>query len=453
MNRTLDVSSWNLAWPLLAATACGPVIAVDPSGTADGSGSATDSDTVDPSMTGDTPQCSVDADCDGGYDCIDGVCEYACNYCCGASPDGENHFRCSEEGFYECFDDVECGPGYICENNYCVLEPGRSCAQLPNFDASISLAFTEPGPVEVLAYGDVGATPGFLAAYGTRVARVTEGDTTVLVETGADVIDMVVTDLDGDAVGDLVVATAGPDAAVTPWLANGDVFTPGAALPIEAFDLAGGDFDGDGDTDVLARVDGELVWLEVGAGGLASTEVLLSGLIGEFAPFDRDLDGRSDLAAYVDGRYVVRTSIDGAEIELEAPAGPGVPLSLHAARFAGTGVADVLALLPDFTTAIWRGGESFESPQLDGHAGTATVAVDADFDGDGYVDLAVGRFEAAMTIIYGGSFNPDIASPLLDCSTEVLVPTARLAVGDLEGDGDLDLAYTDGGSIYVALHQ
>ncbi len=457
MTRALDVSSWNLSWPLLAVAACGPVIPIDATGT-DGStgGSASDSDTVQTSVSGDEtpPQCVADADCDAGYDCIDGMCEYACNYCCGVSPDGENHFRCSEEGFYECFDDVECGPGYVCEANYCVPEPtGRDCSQVPSFSGSISLAFVEPEPVVDLQYANAGGVAGLLAVHGTRVSRVSEGEATLLVDAGAQVVDAVVTDLDGDGRGDLVIATAGPAAAITPWLADAGGFVPGASVPTTALSLALGDLDGDSSLDVLARTSAGIARLPIDAGTLGSPQSLLSGSVGALAPLDHDFDGRTDLAAFVDGAYVLWTSIDGSTHGLAAPAGPIDPVSLHAASFSGSAIPDVLAIVPDFTTLVWTGIDGYADADLDGHQGVAVTAVDADLDGDGIADLAVGRSDAVLTLVYGGPFHPKLSSPLLDCPTDVLVPAAHVAAGDHDGDGDLDVAYSDGSTIHVALHQ
>ncbi|MBK6920797.1 MAG: hypothetical protein IPH07_25600 [Deltaproteobacteria bacterium] len=455
MTRALDVSSWNLSWPLLAVAACGPVIPIDATGT-DGStgGSASDSDTVHTSVSGDEtpPQCVADADCDAGYDCIDGMCEYACNYCCGASPDGENHFRCSEEGFYECFDDVECGPGYVCENHYCVVEPGRDCGQLPSFAGSISLSFTEPEPIADLQYASAGGVPGLLVTHGNRVSRVTAGGTTPLIDAEAVVAAVLVADLDGDGLGDVIVATAGPEPALTPWLADAGGFVASAAVPMNVLSLATADLDGDAGLDVLARTDTGILRLQVDAGALAPPQALVAGTIGAMATLDRDLDGRTDVAAFVDGGYGV-WSADGSSFGLDAPAGPIDPVSLHAANFAGTAVSDVLAIVPDFTTLVWTGIDGNTQPQLDGHQGLALTAIDADLDGDGTADLVVGRTDAVLTVIYGGPFHPKLSSPLLECPSESLVPALHLAAGDHDGDGDLDLAYSDGSTLHVALHQ
>lgn len=222
-------------------------------------------------------------------------------------------------------------------------------------------------------------------------------------------------DLNGDGKLDLVVPSGGTSATISVLLGNGDgtfdspiVYTSNL-LSIYSASIAVADFNGDGKLD-LALTDTEgssndvAIVLGNGDGTFQSTPVLYSaGLLpAGVICLDVNGDGKPDLA--VAGGY---------------------------------GVLSYFSL----TTLINRGDGSFASPATFPVLQFPYSAVVGDFNGDGHVDIATTSFSqtGGVSVLLGkgdGTFQAHVDSP-----TDSF-PTA-IAAGDFNGDGKLDLVVAD----------
>ncbi|MGD2047676.1 MAG: FG-GAP-like repeat-containing protein [Gemmatimonadota bacterium] len=187
-----------------------------------------------------------------------------------------------------------------------------------------------------------------------------------------------------------------------------------------------GDPDGDGDPDLLVGVLGgafnpnttlveNLHWLEQGAAGEFTDRT--SRFIGtvdvgsESVPVLVDLDGDGDLDLLVGNRIEPDDPQNGA---------------LH--RFVNRGGATSPSL-------AWDG-------RLDGlGAGYHRIPAFGDLDGDGDADAIVGTWLDRLSFYRNGGTDGSVRLELVDSASATLTRgrNAAPALGDLDGDGDLDL--------------
>jgi len=223
-------------------------------------------------------------------------------------------------------------------------------------------------------------------------------------------------DLDGDgAVDAATVGTSGVEA----WLGDGSGAFLSAAAPVSvgpayvASEL--GDLNGDGDADLVALMgagtDAVGVWLGDGAGGLAAgAQTSVPQAPRDLALGDFDNDGRRDAATAnsLQDIFVIQES------------------SVSVLLGDGTG-----ALGAATTTAV---------------SGLPTVLLAADLDGDGFDDLAVGVNGGGAVLLGDGTGG----FPAAASSLALGGPGVDVAAGDANLDGELDLFFADSGFFGVS---
>jgi hypothetical protein len=236
-------------------------------------------------------------------------------------------------------------------------------------------------------------------------------------------------DLDGDGRLDLVVANeTGNDLAVfeqlSPSIFGSDpAMTLGSAADTSGpHAVAAADLDGDGRLDIVSanRTGGSLAIFYQGAsGGFASAaDVVVGGALGApnfVAAADLDGDGRVDLVS-------ANGTGNNLTVFLQAPVG----------GFSGVSAASI------------GGVATTKSP-------VHVLAVD--IDGDGDVDLISANSTGNDITIFlnpGNGVFP--ASPSRTIGGNATTPSPRyLAVGDVDGDGDLDIVCAAGGNNSIAV--
>jgi len=258
--------------------------------------------------------------------------------------------------------------------------------------------------------------------------------------------DLAVVDLDRD--GRLDVATGAFDDGAIAILVNDGT---GALLPrrlvasgSRAFSLAAGDLDGDGTVDLVADLSsGDVAVLRNdGHAGFSAPELYaIAG--GELALADADGDGALDLynasfwpqvVLQEAGRFLAPTPIPfagGGRVTLTDLDGDGRPDAIVGPdSLFGSGALVLRG----------RADGGFGSPDL-AFSATEPVAI-GDLDGDGDIDLAYDALDAVIVRRNrgDGSFGPEERIAM----AEPGFPAPTLA--DLDGDGDLDLvvSYTFG---------
>lgn len=277
--------------------------------------------------------------------------------------------------------------------------------------------------------------------------------------------DAVLLDLDGDSVLDLVSTVSGdgtlPDRVDWQRGLGGASFatrTALAAVP-EVGSVRGGDFDGDGDLDLVVQSTsgGAVIVRNGGSGVFTLGQSLMAGAVAVVAPTPIDLDGDGDLDVYSagsEGGTVWFENHSGTFGPARTIGAPGATLwqvfeeDTTVADLDGDGDLDVASTAYDVLFQTQRpcawypnlGGGAFGPAQL--LRPQSSGALDyglgaADLDGDGAVDLLSSVFDGsgwfrALGAGAFGQWQPLAPLALAD-------PTVVLA-GDLDGDGDVDLA-------------
>jgi hypothetical protein len=266
-------------------------------------------------------------------------------------------------------------------------------------------------------------------------------------------------DLDGDMLPELLATAFASKGDPTFEVFDnvGDDFVPDASFPLPwGGDIASGDFDGDGDLDVLVAQEWDLDLLGVvlyfentGAGLAPPTVTDLWGAPFSIEVADFDGDGALDFAA-VGTRGFLELALGNGDGTFEPGSLHGTGPARWAVKLADVDGDDALEIVH----AAARGvvvrsdpdGAFTPLPFAPGPVETNAVAA-ADFDGDGHLDL-VAATEGALAIDLG-----DGSGGFTQAWTGEAPPYLfyGVATGDVDGDDNVDvvLSATEGLSVRI----
>ncbi|WP_055716704.1 FG-GAP and VCBS repeat-containing protein [Streptomyces torulosus] len=348
----------------------------------------------------------------------------------------------------------------------------------------------------------------------TTVAALTGGLLTIVTAAPASAAPATYADdFDGDGFRDYAVYSYGPDEAnkgggvlVTFGTADGpgtktqfiDQSSAGVPGTDEKDDFFGevrtaADFNKDGYGDLAVSANGENVGsykdngtvtvLWGGAKGLSGGTTLpgkgakgASGLASDLATGDFNGDGNQDLAlvrdhkTYVYRGAITKSGVKGSVTVLDKDTSSFYSTAVIAGRIDKDGKTD-LVVIGDVVTDTYiasdawfiKGGKTKLYPgktlrleSVKGNGGQAERGGDgviADFDKDGYGDIAIGtplydRYRGRVTLWYGGSTGPSSRTARFTQATKGIKDTpevddafgASVSAGDVNGDGYRDLA-------------
>ncbi|MCI0589953.1 MAG: VCBS repeat-containing protein [Planctomycetes bacterium] len=272
-------------------------------------------------------------------------------------------------------------------------------------------------------------------------------------------------DLDGDGDLDAVVGNFGQSRILVNDSTGVFSDVPGL-LPVGSFgprEIALGDLDTDGDLDLFSASYGQdRLFLNDGSAGFTdATPQVPPDNVYTTAVALGDVDGDGDLDAFL-GRPGTSFSGDQNRLYLndgaagftdataQLPAVLGITLDVALGDVDGDGDLDALAANYGQSRLQLNGGSGVfveataQLPMLD--ESTSALAL-GDLDGDGDVDLILGNdqlYDGARNRLYlndGAGAFADVTSPL----PPILDDTRAIALGDLDGDGDLDAFVGNGG--------
>jgi hypothetical protein len=273
--------------------------------------------------------------------------------------------------------------------------------------------------------------------------------------------DVALGDLDGDGDLDAVVANHS-NQAQTVWLNDGEGnFSAHPTTPSFGAGSSGalelGDLDGDGDLDVLVLNDldqAQTVWLNDGTGaftqlGSFGSGYSVGGALG-------DLDGDGDLDAVVANREAQAETVwlnDGAGNFSAHPTSPSFNAGTDSSAVALgdlDGDGDLDAVIANYDSGagvtvenVWlndgNGAFSAHLIRPSFGAGSESGAIRlGDLDGDGDLDAVVANHSSQAETVWlndgSGNFSAHPTAPSFEAGSSY-----GAALGDLDGDGDLDV--------------
>ena len=264
-------------------------------------------------------------------------------------------------------------------------------------------------------------------------------------------------DLNGDGDLDPVIVDSVSGGTVQ-WLPN-DTIHHGSEIDAEtlvstlaqAKGVAAGDVDGDGDVDMaLSTSSGVLQWADNGGGGATFTLQAVDTGVGnavELALLDVDGDGDLDIAGASldlgDVTWWENTAGDGsAWTEVTVDAAFAGANSIAGADMDDDGDLDLVAAASSADDVSWfentlGDGTAWTEHRFENNVDGAADAAVGDLDGDGDLDIAAAALVADDIAVY-------LFSSAGTANTETTIAAAAdgansVALGDLDADGDLDI--------------
>ena len=332
-----------------------------------------------------------------------------------------------------------------------------------------ALEITRPGGAVVVAADLAGEGSSDLVVAGAgsvSVLRAVTGapvERTVVEMSLASPAAAVVIDLDGD--GALDVAVVGrAEETVTVLYGGGD----GTLLPERRFDLkgegglgsrphavTGGDLDGDGDQDLVVGLRSTVVFLRSEGRDFAPPEGAPSGgpltslVLGDFdSDEDLDLLTATSLSNDID---VWQNAGEGPRFDTGSLAAGWSPRRLTTGDFDADGRLDVAAVVgnAEVARAVVLVGDrgavpadllfQVSSVRVTGKPHSITMG---DFDGDGFLDVTTcNGGQGSFSVLFGTAAGELLVSRTYQPPERVALFT--ITNGDLDGDGDLDVAAGD----------
>jgi hypothetical protein len=283
--------------------------------------------------------------------------------------------------------------------------------------------------------------------------------------------DIIAVDINGDNLPDLLT----PEIFDALVVRMNNPASPGNFLAAQYFsasvsglsvcwDLACGDIDGDGDTDVIvSQMNDRAVVIMENATSTASTTAVFNQVnsyatcTGSGNPMgvalgDFNNDGKLDLATTCDdngGEVWVRLNTTGGNFGSETKiAAPGAVASLATGDLDGDGKADIAATgLNTGTTIVLRNttGTGATTPSFAGQvsttvgAGPHDIAI-TDITGDGRADLLIADAYGNALVVMLNTGTPGTISFTSPATHGSVTTPYHLAVADLNGDGVKDVA-------------
>ncbi len=281
-------------------------------------------------------------------------------------------------------------------------------------------------------------------------------------------------DVDGD--GDLDVATTSRQLAGSLTLNDEGVLAAARTFDVlrgtRHFSAASGDYNGDGDLDlVFANTDTSDLSILLGDGLGGFPTIKVAAMPGGAAPLaiaTGKLDGDQDLdvvaitiASATTGKAIVFTNNGSATLASSAPIDLGLttqfeppfpfPAGIALGDLDEDGDLDLVAAIPGgerVSVLLGNGNGTFGAPTtFEIHPGANIRIVHlavADLDGDGHLDLALANDQPTNPEII--TMRGDGTGALLafhreplTIDTNVVTLISAVAVADIEGDGDLDI--------------
>jgi hypothetical protein len=292
-------------------------------------------------------------------------------------------------------------------------------------------------------------------------------------------------DFNGDGIPDVVVSEVGNSGStgVTVYLGRGDgTFSAGVSYgpSSDMIAVAVGDFNGDGKLDIAAiDDDSQSVQILLGNGdgsfsiaGLFATDSVSSPYPNNLVVGDFNKDGKLDIAvSNYDGNVGVLLGHGDGSFAGTVSYSTGealTPASIVAADINGDGYLDLA--VPSYSdgqpaVAVFLGNTdnsgTFQAPTSVSLNGEPNFAAIGDLNGDGKLDMAVTErdgltYDGQVEVFLGngnGGFSAPVAyqASLFGGVAADSYP-ANIAIADVNGDGKLDLVYlnSDWGTLAVA---